>query len=65
MKPARPARYAIRADRSELHVRFDDHFFDNTILDAQGTTVLDRNIAAVIQEIRAALYYVGTDTTPH
>ena len=62
----RRSQYRITVSRSEVHIEFlDEHFWNNTILDEKGTTSLDLNIASVVQEIRAALYFVGTDTTRH
>lgn len=60
------ASYRVSADLSGIHVEFlDGNFFDNTVVDKKGTTVLDYNIAQVTQEVRAALYYLGTDGTAH
>lgn len=64
-KPQRPA-FRISADYEGLNLSLDSEFWNDTIVNPQdGTTALDHNIATVIQEIRAALYYVGTTGRPH
>lgn len=65
---AKPTRYRVSANRDELHLELDDKtFWDNTIvITKDGTqTQLDINIASVLEEIRAALYYIGTEGTKH
>lgn len=67
-KPAKGARsaYRLSASREGVHIEFmDGNFFNNDIIDRKGTTALDINIAQVVQEVRSALYYIGTDSTAH
>jgi hypothetical protein len=62
----RNPKYRLHATRAGVRLDFlDEHFFDNRIIDEKGTTALDHHIAAVVQEIRAALYYLATDGTKH
>lgn len=60
-----PSHYRISASREELRIEFDDQFFNDAVIDEKGTTRLDYNIASIVQEVRTALYYVGTDGTKH
>jgi hypothetical protein len=65
-KGKHPTTYRIAADRSELRIHFDEHFFNDAIVNPKdGTTALDINIAQVVQEVRAALYFIGTDGIQH
>ena len=58
--------YRLTVSRAEVEIEFiDDHFWDNKVIDEKGTTTLDHNIASVLQELRAALYYLGTDFPRH
>lgn len=62
----RRATYRVSVDRSGLQLEVDEDFWDDTVVDhKKGHTALDINIAQVIQEIRAALYYIGTEGTAH
>jgi hypothetical protein len=62
----KPTRFSIAIARDEMRLNIDEHFWDDTIVsEKDGTTQLDFNIATVLQEIRAALYYVATDGTKH
>ena len=62
----RRTRFQVTVNRAGVAVEFlDENFFDNTILDDKGTTSLDFNIAQLVQEVRAALYFVGTEGTKH
>ena len=64
---AKATRYRVSAARDEVRLDIDEQtFWDNTVVVAKdGTTQLDVNIAAVVEEIRAALYYIGTDGPKH
>ena len=65
-KPPHRVTYRLTVSRSEVEIEFiDEHFWDNKIIDEKGTTLLDHNIASVLQELRAALYFLGTDLTRH
>lgn len=63
-KGARPA-YRITADRDGLVLTVNEEFWNDTIVAEDGTTQLDINVSQVVQEIRAALYYVATVGTRH
>ena len=62
----RKTRFQVEVSQSGVAIVFlDEKFFDNTIIDDKGTTSLDINIAQLVQEVRAALYFVGTEGTKH
>jgi hypothetical protein len=58
--------YRLTADESGVQLEVNDAFWNEKIIDTgTGTTQLDFNIAQVVQEIRAALYYIATKGTRH
>jgi hypothetical protein len=58
--------YRVEAARDGVQLTIDDTFWNDTVVSPRdGTTQLDVNIAQVVQEIRAALYYIATDGTKH
>lgn len=63
--PRRKPSYRLAADRSGLQLSLDENFWNDTVVRCDGTTALDNNIETIIQEIRAALYVVGTNGTNH
>lgn len=65
IRTPKSSRYRISVSREELRVEFDENFFDNSFIDDKGTTALDKNVASIVQEIRTALYYVGTEGIQH
>lgn len=58
--------YHLLVDHNGVTLALNETFWDDTITDATtGTTALDRNVAQVVQEIRAALYFVATEGPRH
>lgn len=58
------ASYRVEANREGLELSIDENFWDETIIDTEGTSNLDLNIATICQEIRAVLYYIATRDKP-
>lgn len=56
--------YRLEAGREGLRVAFDEEFFDNQVIRKDGTTRLDIHVASLVQEIRTALYLIGTVDLP-
>jgi hypothetical protein len=57
--------YRITASVGGLRVKLDESFWSNEVIDAQGTTRLDEHLASLVQEIRQAVYYIGTTGPSH
>jgi hypothetical protein len=53
----RSVSYRLEADRNGLQLTLDETFWPDTT-DDEGNSRLDFNIALVLEEIKAALYYV-------
>lgn len=58
--------YRIIASREGVEIELDENFWNNAVVRPQdGTTALDIYIATLVQEIRTALYFLGTEGTRH
>lgn len=58
--------FRLQGNTEDIAIAIGPEFWDTTVIDDRGTTTLDLNLAALVQELRTAVYYISTqDLTQH